>query len=109
MSQVSSGWAAVFDTVASHGFPSQLISDIVDNSHRIFTLNDIVSHFPIFSLVHAYKILEVINELFMDIPETSFEQTSDLMQVELYGDVVPFEQTIDKYFDDLNVVNENEL
>ena len=109
MSQVN-GRAAVFDKVASHGFSSQLICDIVDNSHRIFTLNDIVSHFPIFSVVHAYKILEVINELFMDIPETSFEQTSDLMQVELYVDLIPFEQTLDNYFKDLSVfVDENEL
>ena len=109
MSQVN-GRAAVFDKVASHGFSSQLICDIVDNSHRIFTLNDIVSHFPIFSVVHAYKILEVINELFMDIPETSFEQTSDLTQVELYVDLIPFEQTLDNYFKDLSVfVDENEL
>ena len=38
MSQVN-GRAAVFDKVASHGFSSQLICDIVNNSHRIFTLN----------------------------------------------------------------------
>ena len=60
--------------------------------------------------MHAYKILEVINELFMDIPETSFEQTSDLMPVELYVDLIPFEQTLDNYFKDLSVfVDENEL
>ena len=46
----------------------------------------------------------------MDIPETSFEQTSDLMQVELYVDLIPFEQTLDNYFKDLSVfVDENEL
>ena len=40
----------------------------------------------------------------MDIPETSFEQT-DLMQVELYVDIIPFEQTLDNYFKDLSMYN----
>ena len=37
-------------------------------------------------------------------PKQVFEQTSDLMEVELYGDLIPFEETLDNYSEDLNVV-----
>lgn len=48
-------------------FSAELIKDIVDNCENIFTLDDIISKFPVFS-VYALKVLEVIQEVFLDIP-----------------------------------------
>ena len=60
---------SLFDETSSHGFSAELISDIVENSHSRFTLEDITDAFPVFSLRHAFKILEVFHEVFGDIPK----------------------------------------
>ena len=60
MSQCSHGGHAVFDLTSSHCFSYQLVEDIANNSHKIFTINDIVSQFAIFSLfmhVRFWKLL----------------------------------------------------
>jgi ATP-dependent DNA helicase RecQ len=102
VSQINTGRAAVFDMVSTHGFSAQLISDIIDNSYRIFTVNDILTQFPVFSITHAYRILDVIQELFMDIPDSHFEETHvDQTDMELYHDITPFEQTLNAYFDSI--------
>lgn len=61
------------DESASHGFSRQLIDDIVTKCDSIFTIEDLLSDFPVFSVGNALKILEVIQELFLDIP--SLEET----------------------------------
>ena len=64
------------DESASHGFSRQLIDDIVTKCDSIFTIEDLLSDFPVFSVGNALKILEVIQELFLDIP--SLEETLTL-------------------------------
>jgi ATP-dependent DNA helicase RecQ len=101
VSQINMGRAAVFDMVSTHGFSAQLISDIVDNSYRIFTVNDILTQFPVFSITHAYRILDVLQELFMDIPDSNFEETVDHTDIEQYHNMTPFEETLKEYFDSI--------
>ena len=64
------------DESASHGFSRQLIDDVVTKCEGIFTIEDLLSDFPVFSVGNALKILEVIQELFLDIP--SLEETLTL-------------------------------
>lgn len=54
-----------------HGFSKELVSDCVANSHKLFTLEDITTTVPVFSKKHALKILEILNEIFSDIDESS--------------------------------------
>ena len=68
------------DESASHGFSTQLIDDVVKNSDGIFTIEDVLTNFPVFSVGNAIRILEVIQELFLDIP--SLEDTLALFNVE---------------------------
>ena len=67
----------LLDKVATHGFSKQLIDDIVKNCCRIFTVADIMHSSPVFSLQHAMLILEVIQEVFLDIP--NFDEAMDLL------------------------------
>ena len=50
-----------------HGFSTEVISDVLDNCHKLFTANDIVSCIPIFSVTHGKQILSIINEVFDDL------------------------------------------
>ena len=68
---------ALFDETSSHGISSELISDIVDNSSTIFSLEDITEAFPVFSVMHALKILEIFHELFGDILQ--LQETVELL------------------------------
>ena len=61
------------DASSSHGFSTQLIDDITHQCEIIFNLHDLVNNFPVFSVANALRILEVIQEIFMDIP--NFEET----------------------------------
>lgn len=54
-----------------HGFSKELVSDCVANCHKLFTLEDITTTVPVFSKKHALKILEILNEIFSDIDESS--------------------------------------
>ena len=69
---------SVFDDISCHGFSDQLVQDVVANCHRLFTVNDILELCPIFSLVHALKVLELIQELFLDIP--NFHEFLNIMR-----------------------------
>ena len=61
------------DESASHGFSRQLIDDVVIKCESIFTIEDLLSDFLVFSVENALKIIEVIQELFLHIP--SLEET----------------------------------
>lgn len=41
------------------------------NCHKLFTLEDITTAVPVFSKEHALKSLEILNEIFSDIDESS--------------------------------------
>ena len=67
------------DESVSHGFSTQLIVDVVKNCDGIFTIEDVLTNFPVFSVGNAIRILEVIQELFLDIP--SLEDTLALFNL----------------------------
>ena len=54
------------DESLSHGFSMQLIEDITNNCETIFTVQDLTVNFPVFSVSNSLRILEVIQEVFMD-------------------------------------------
>ena len=56
------------DSSSTHGFSPQLADDISSNWAKIFSVKDITENFPVFSLKDAIKILEVIQEIFLGIP-----------------------------------------
>jgi hypothetical protein len=37
----------------------------------------------------------------MDIPDSSFEETVNHTDIQLYHDMTPFEQTLEEYFDSM--------
>ena len=51
------------DHTSSHGFSEELISDIVSKCSSIFTIDDILSTFPVFSVGNALQILEILQEI----------------------------------------------
>lgn len=42
-------WSSVFGSTSFHGFSQELISDVVANSHKLFTTEDITTHVPVSS------------------------------------------------------------
>lgn len=52
-----------------HDFSTEVISDVLDNCHMLFTVKDIVSCIPVFSVTHGKQILSIVNEVFDDIDE----------------------------------------
>ena len=62
------------DQSSSHGFSTELIEDIVKNCQNIFTVEDLMTNFPVFSISNALRVLEVVQEVFMDIP--NIEETT---------------------------------
>ena len=68
------------DESACHGFSTQLIDDIVDSCDNIFTIDDIRNNFPVFLFANALRILEVIQEIFLDVPH--FEETLEFFTCE---------------------------
>ena len=56
------------DYSSSHGFSEHLILDVVSKCSDIFTIEDILSNFPVFSVGDALQILEIMQEIFLDIP-----------------------------------------
>ena len=63
-----------------HGFSGELVNSIVENCHKLFTLDDINSYLPIFSLSHSLKILEILNGIFGDI--SAIDTILEIMQVD---------------------------
>jgi superfamily II DNA helicase RecQ len=79
LNEIQSGMASstVLDTVSTHGFSSQLINDVVKNCSILFTVHDILETCPVFSLSHAIQILELIQEMFLDIP--NFDESMNML------------------------------
>ena len=67
----------LLDNVSVHCFSPHLVDDVVKNCSRIFTIGDILDTCPVFSFTNAIKILEVIQEIFLDIP--NFDESMDLL------------------------------
>lgn len=60
-------FGVLFEKDALHGFSVELCQDIVERCPQIFTIEDLMTSFPVFSMSHAVKILEVFQEIFQDI------------------------------------------
>ena len=56
------------DYSSSHGFSEQLMIDVVRKCSNIFTIEDILSNFPVFSVGDALQISDIMQEIFLDIP-----------------------------------------
>ena len=57
----------------------KLVDCVVQNCEEIFTMGDLITKVPVFSFVNALRVLEVVQEIFMDIPyfdETVLHLTS---------------------------------
>ena len=54
--------------VSSNVFSTQLLEDVLRNCKNIFTVEDLLTGYPVFLTSNALKVLEVIQALFMDIP-----------------------------------------
>ena len=49
-------------------YQQHLVSGLSEQADKIFTIKDVTDYFPVFSVYHALKILEVFNDIFEDIP-----------------------------------------
>lgn len=67
----------VGDVVSTHGFSTQLIEDVVSNCSVLFTVVDVLHTCPVFSLSHAIMILEIIQDIFNDIP--NFDESMNMI------------------------------
>ena len=56
------------DNTLSPGFAEQLISDEVSKCTDIFTVEDVLDNFLVFSVGDAFQLLEIMQEMFLDIP-----------------------------------------
>ncbi len=76
---------SVFGKTASHGFSDELVESICQNCHKLFTLEDINSCLPVYSVRHALKILEILDETFEDIPSIDVTKLllQDILEIEL--------------------------
>jgi len=66
----------LFDKDVSPGFSVELCQDIVERCSEIFSIGDLTSSFPVFSVSHVIKILEVFQEIFGDIAEVFYPTSS---------------------------------
>ena len=88
-----------FGGVLEHCFSSELVDDIVKNCHYLFSIQDITErNLPVYSIMHCLKILEVIQEIFEDIPNfdsamSFFAHSADVCK--------QYDSQYDKYFMDV--------
>ena len=68
---------------SNHGFSTQLLDDVIRNCKSIFTLEDLLTGYPVFSISNALKVSEVIQEVLMDIP--NFEKSLALITQNFNG------------------------
>ena len=89
--------ASALDESSSHGFSTQLIDDVTRNCESIFTLEDLLTGCPVFSISNALKVLEVIQEVFEDIP--NFEESLALITQNFNGSFFGREPDTNEWFD----------
>ena len=88
-----------FGEVLEHCFSPELVEDIVNNCHYLFSIQDIIErHLPVYSIAHCLKILEIIQEIFEDIP--NFDSALDFF-TDSINVCKQFDSQYDKYFIDV--------
>lgn len=68
----ATGNITALGSLSCHGFSEEAISDVLNNCHKLFSVNDIMSCVPVFARTQAQEILSIVNEVFCDIDETAF-------------------------------------
>ena len=98
------------DKSSSHGFSMELIEDITSNCETIFTVQDLISNFPVFSISNSLRVLEVIQEVFMDIP--NLKENLSFMNLYSVPEVLNVNSRVHEWFDfneiDLGVESDND-
>ncbi len=59
---------SAFDPVSTHGFSFEVVEAIVKDCEHCGTLDYLMGSFPLFSKEHAFAVLEILHEIFDDIP-----------------------------------------
>ena len=85
------------DESSCHGCSRHLIKDVVRDCEKIFTMADLLNGYPVFSMTNALKILEVIQEVVMDIP--NFEESLAPTFENSNGSVLQEELNVNNWFD----------
>lgn len=85
------------DKSSSHGFSMDLIEDITSNCETIFTVQDLICNFPVFSISSSLRILEVIQEVFMDI--RNLEETFSFMNLHSVPELPNRNSRVHEWFD----------
>ncbi|XP_068756193.1 ATP-dependent helicase wrn-1-like [Montipora capricornis] len=107
-----------FDPVSTHGFSIELIEAIVSDCAHCATQDYLMASFPLFSEEHAFVVLEILHEIFDDIPgieelmqiTVSTSSTSSHVQVTRLCDIEDyFEEPNSLCFEDDDRVNVEEL
>ena len=62
-----------------------MVEDVIEFCTEIFTLSDVLEKLPVFSISHAKAILEILDEIFEDVPDCKelMEMVEDVCQIEL--------------------------
>lgn len=81
--QLNSQSLTVFGSSSAHGFSAELIDAIIAEAASIFSISDILTRFPVFSVGHAKLILEIFQETFEDI--VTFADVMEVMNEELFS------------------------
>ena len=86
----------------------QFIEDITNNCETVFT--DLAVNFPVFYVSNSLRILEVIEEIFMDIP--NLEESWSFLNLHSVHEIPIVNTRIHELFDfdniDLGVENDSE-
>ena len=100
MTELSYGSAKnAFGGVLEHCFSSELVEDIVENCPFLFSIQNITErNLPVYSVTHCLKILEVIQEIFEDIPNFDSAMSFFAQSTDVYKQ---FDSPYDKYFLDV--------
>ena len=70
---------AFLESNGSHGFTEELVDDIVKNAASIFTFEYMQQNFSVYSTHPMMDVLEVLQELFKDIPD--YEQQMKVLDL----------------------------
>ncbi|CAB3977751.1 Hypothetical predicted protein [Paramuricea clavata] len=74
----SSNAVIALGSVSSHGFSEQVITDVVENCNKIFSVEDVITYSPIFSRNQAMEVLSIFSEVFNDIEEVHLISNNSL-------------------------------
>ena len=69
----------------------------------LFTVNDIRELCPIFSIVHALKVLEILQEVFLDVP--NFDEFMDVIRLDELEDSSNSHDLLD-FLRDVNLLDD---